>query len=99
MLRRITTFGLGVLTGAALIYFAMNFHVIRAKDGFHMVPKINARLESTYADIRGYQVADWARHTDVAAALVNANRRDLLEGAVTDSFNSGLDQLLNRETR
>lgn len=73
----------------------MNFHVIRAQDGFHLIPKVNARLSNTYADIRGYQVADWAAHGELAAALVKANRGDLLEGALNDTISKGIDRLMN----
>ncbi len=98
-MRRLFSFLSGVLAGGALIYFTMNFHLIHAQDGFHLVPKVNAQLSNTYADIRAYKVADWAQHADIAAALVNANRRDLLDNAINDTLNNGIDQLLNRETR
>lgn len=98
-MRRIWTFLLGILAGGALIYFAMNFHLIHAKDGFHLVPKVSAQLPGTYADIREYKVADWAENAEIASALIKANRRDLLDGAITDTFNNGIDRLLNRETR
>jgi hypothetical protein len=98
-MRRIWTFLLGILAGGSLIYFAMNFHLIHANDGFHLVPKVNAQLPGTYADIREYKVADWAENAEIASALIKANRRDLLDGAITDTFNNGIDGLLNRETR
>ena len=98
-MRRIWTFIAGILAGGVLIYVAMNFHLIRAKDGLHLVPKVSAQLPGTYADIREYKVADWAENAEIASALIKANRRDLLDGAITDTFNSGIDRLLNRETR
>lgn len=98
-MRRIWTFLSGILAGGALIYFAMNFHLIRANDGFHLIPKVNAQLPGTYADIREFKVTDWADNAEIAAALMNANRRDLLDGALTDTFNNGLDRLLNPQTR
>ncbi len=98
-MRRLFSFFTGVLTGGAIIYFTMNYHLIHAQDGFHLIPKVNAQLSSTYADIRAYKVADWAQHADIAAALVNANRRDLLDNAINGTLNNGIDRLLNRETR
>lgn len=98
-MRRFFSFFTGLLTGGAIIYFTMNYHLIHAQDGFHLIPKVNAQLSSTYADIRGYKVADWAQHADIAAALVNANRRDLLDEAINDTLNNGIDRLLNRDTR
>jgi hypothetical protein len=98
-MRRIWTFGLGIVAGGVLIFTAMNYHVIRAKDGFHLVPKVDSQLGGTYADIRNFKVADWANHAEITAALIKADRRDLLEGGFTDSLNNGLDRLLNREER
>jgi hypothetical protein len=98
-MRRIWTFVLGIVAGGVLIYAAMNYHLIRAKDGLHLVPKVNAQLASTYVDIRNFKVADWANHAEITAALLKAERRDLLEGGFTDSINNGLDRLLNRENR
>ena len=98
-MRRVFTFFTGVLTGGALIYFTMNYHLIRSEEGLHLIPKASAQFSSTYADIRDYKVADWAQHADIAAALVNANRRDLLDNAINDTLNNGIDRLLNRETR
>lgn len=98
-MRRWITFGTGVLVGAVLIYLIMNFHVVRAKDGFHVLPKVNAQFASTYVDIRSFTVADWAANAEIAAAIVNAQRRDLLDSAINDTFQSGVDRLLNRETR
>ncbi|TWU21292.1 hypothetical protein [Bythopirellula polymerisocia] len=95
-MRRILTFLSGVICGGALIYFAMNFHVIHSREGYHFVPKVQAQLASTYVDIRDFQVADWAQNAQVAAALVQANRRDLLDNAINDSLNQGIDRLLNR---
>ena len=98
-MRRIMTFLAGVVAGGALVYFAMNFHVIRSREGFHLVPKVSAQMASTYVDIREFQVADWAQNAQVAAALVQANRKDLLDNAINDSFNQGVDGLLNRNPR
>jgi hypothetical protein len=99
MIRRLTSFFAGVLTGGVLIYMAMHYHVIHANDGWHLVPKVDGQLTNTFVDIRDYKISDWAQHADIAAARVNANRRDLIDNAVNDTFNSGVDRLLNRETR
>jgi hypothetical protein len=98
-LRRIWSFLAGLMAGGAVIYFAMNFHLVRANDGIHLIPKVSAKLPKTYADIREFTVADWAENAEIAAALVHANRRDLLDGAMTDTLNNGIDRLFNPETR
>jgi hypothetical protein len=98
-MRRIWTFALGIVAGGVLIFGAMNYHLIRSKDGLHLVPKVDAQLAGTYTDIRNFKVADWANHAEITAALLQADRGDLLEGGFTDSLNNGLDRLLNREER
>lgn len=98
-MRRLMSFLTGVLTGGVLIYLAMNLHLIRARDGFHFIAKAHPQLGATYVDIRQFSVADWAQHPEVAAALVNSNRRDLMEGAVDQTLGNGLDRILGREPR
>lgn len=98
-MRRIWTFISGIMVGGALIYGAMNFHLVRARDGLHVVPKINAQLALTYADIREFTVADWAKNAELAAALMNANRRDLVDNAIGGSVDNTLDNWFNRDTR
>ena len=94
-MRRLMTFLTGMVVGAALLFGAQRYHVIRADDGFHCVRKIESKLAATYVDIRGFSVADWAEHTDVAAALVNADKRDLMENAAGNALRQGLDNLLD----
>jgi hypothetical protein len=98
-MRRLTSFLSGMLTGGLLLYLTMNLHVIRARDGFHLIAKAHPQLAATYVDIRQFGVADWAEHPEVAAALVNSNRRDLMENAVDQTLGNGLDRLLGREPR
>jgi hypothetical protein len=98
-MRRIWTFVLGIIVGGCLIFGAMNYHLVHAKDGFHVVPKVDAGLALTYADIRNFTVADWARNSELAAALMNANRRELVDSAIGSSLDNSLDKWLDRETR
>jgi hypothetical protein len=98
-MRRLMSFLSGVLAGGVLIYLAMNLHLIRARDGFHCIAKAHPQLAATYVDIRQFGVQDWAQHPEVAAALINSNRRDLMEGAVDQTLGNGLDRILGRESR
>jgi hypothetical protein len=93
--KRLTTFLFGVVVGAGLLYGALHYHVVRASDGLHLVPKLNAKLAGTYVDIRNYTLADWTRNPDLAAALIDSGERDLVEGAASDALRQGLDRLLD----
>jgi hypothetical protein len=91
---RLPSFFAGVVSGAALLYVAMNFHVLRAGDGFHLVAKQPPRLSDVYVDIRGFSMADWANHPQLAAALVQSNREYLLGGSAAGAFQENAKQLL-----
>jgi hypothetical protein len=96
VMRRWLTFLLGVAVGALLIYAVLNYHIVHARDGLHLIPKADATLAATYVDIRRFGPADWAQHPDLAMALLQANRRDLMESAAADALREGLDRFLDR---
>jgi hypothetical protein len=98
-MRRVWTFVLGIVVGGMGIFVAMNYHIIRADDGLHMVPKVNRQLALAYADIRGFTVADWAKNSELAAALMNANQRELVDHAISDTLDNSVDKWLKRDTR
>ena len=93
-MRRLSTFFFGMVAGGLLIYAALNYHLIQAKDGLHLIPKTEATLACTYAYIRDFGPGDWAQHPEIAMALFKADRTDLLESAASSSLQTGLDRLL-----
>ena len=93
-MRRLSTFIFGMVAGGLLIYAALNYHLIQANDGLHLIPKVDATLAGTYADIRNFGPADWAKNPDIAMAIFKADRGDLLESAASDTLQTGLDRLL-----
>ena len=93
-MRRLPTFLFGMIVGGILIYGSLHYHLINAPSGLHLVPKLNSTLAATYVDIRGFGLADWTNHQDVAGALLAANRQDLLASSASDTLRNGLDQLL-----
>lgn len=94
-MKRLSSFLLGVAVGAALIFGALNYHLVRANDGLHLVRKVDARLSGTYVDVRPYTIADWARNPELAAALIDAGKRDLVESSAADAVRNRLDQFLD----
>jgi hypothetical protein len=99
MRRRWLTFMCGVAVGGLLIYGALNYHIIRSRDGMHLVPKVNAQLAGTYVDIREFSPRDWADHPEIFAALSRADRGDLLQSAAEDALRAGVDRLLGPADR
>ena len=94
MMRRLMTFFLGMVTGGALLFGAMNYHLIRAHDGFHFVPKISPKIAAAYVDIRGFSAADWAQHSDITAALLADDQGSLMKSSVSESIHQKIDQFL-----
>ena len=93
-MRRLMTFFLGMVAGGLLLYGALQFHIVRADDGFHVVPKVEAKIAATYVDIRNFSFADWKQHTDIAAALMRAEKEELMKNAASDAINQSLDKWL-----
>jgi hypothetical protein len=90
---RFSSFLMGLLTGALALYAVLNFHVVRARDGFHFVSKQPPRIAETYVDIRGFGMADWAGRPQLTSALVGANEQRLLGDAVTGAAVDGAQQM------
>ncbi len=97
-MRRLVTFGTGMVVGGLLLYGALQYHIIHSKQGVHLVPKTSATLAKTYVDIRQFTIADWTRNTDIALALTNANQVELIENAPADALQNSLDRWLDPES-
>jgi len=96
LMRRMMTFFLGMVVGGGLLYTAEHYHLVRARDGFHMIPKTESTWAATYVDIRNFSPADWARHADVAMAITTAKQGKLLENSATQSLQEGVQELFHR---
>jgi hypothetical protein len=94
MMSRLWSFLLGGVAGAALLHAAMNYHLIRAADGFHLIAKSPARLSETFVDIRSFSMKDWTGRPQLASAMVRGNQQHLLGDAATDALRQGVNELL-----
>ena len=85
MLKRLSTFLFGGVVGAAIMYVALIYHVVRAPDGVHLIPKTTATLRGCYVDIREYGIEDWKNNPDLTVAISASGKTELLtESAVSD---------------
>ena len=95
-------FILGILLGAGLMYAAIMFHVVRADDGFHFVPKLEAGFSDIYVDTREFTLADWNDHRSLALALARAEKADLFGDSTVDAsideFKQGIHQAVESLT-
>jgi hypothetical protein len=98
-MRRGTTFIFGMIVGGLLLYTALSYHLIHAKDGLHLVPKVESSLAATYVDIRSFGPADWIDHIEIAQAVQASGQGGLMETAAVDSLRTGIDRLLEPRQR
>lgn len=69
----------GALAGAALLYGSLQYHVVRSKDGFFVVPRApQASLGLAYADLRDMSSEELARRPELARAMAADSARKLL---------------------
>lgn len=83
----------GVVTGAALLYVAMHYHVVRGNDGVYVVAKISNDLSDVYVDTREFSLSDWQDHKPLAAAILQSNQSHLVGDASLSSFRDSVRQL------
>ena len=84
----------GMVTGAALLFVAMHFHVVRGNEGVYVVPKISNNLSDIYVDTREFSLSDWNAHKPLAAAIMKSEQTHLLEDASLNSFRDRVGELV-----
>jgi hypothetical protein len=95
-MNRTESFLLGLVLGVATLYGAMHYTVVRAKDGFHLVPKFTARLDAPYVDIRTYNLAQWQRKQVLALSILKAKKGYLLDERELAAFKLSTQQLVEQ---
>ena len=93
-MNRISSFFLGVIAGAVGLYVSENYYVVRGKENVHLIPKVAAKLEFPYRDIRTFTPQDWSNNASLALAIVKAEKQDLLVESGLDNMRSQFDSLL-----
>ena len=93
---RFYPFALGIGVGMSLCFGLMNFHVVRARDGFHLVQKRHGTLGQVYVDARLFSETDWTNHSELAAAMTAANKEYLMLGMPEDLIENGLNRVAGR---
>jgi hypothetical protein len=94
---RLGIFVCGFLIGGLTVFLSLHYHIVRADDGWHPIRKVNPRFTETYVDIRGFGLSQWQQHPGLIAAIVNAEKRELLGDAVLqplrEAFDSAIDSI------
>ncbi len=92
---RLTSFGLGIVVGAAGLFVSENYYVVRSKETVNLIPKVAAKLEMPYYDIRAYNAADWNSHPSLALAIVKSKKEGLLVESGLSGMQSQFEGLLH----
>ena len=89
-------FILGCIVGAAGLYGSMCFHVVRAADGHHFVPKTALTFKDSYVDIRDFDLTQWREHVPLAEAMIKSDKRELIQNAATAAVENAFDHIIQR---
>lgn len=91
---RLSSFLLGVVVGAIGLYTSENYYVVRSKETVNLVPKVAAKLEIPYYDIRKFTTDDWRTHPSLALAIVRSKKEGLLAESGLSGMQSQLEGFL-----
>jgi hypothetical protein len=83
-----------MVCGAVGLLIAMNYYIVRSKEGFHLVPKVAAKLEVPYYDIRSFTIEDWQRRPSLAAAIVTSKNQGLMQSSGAEAVRAKVEGLL-----
>ena len=95
-MKRLSHFIFGFLLGGITVYVSLHFHLIRAENGVHFVPKLQSTFSQTYVDVRNFGVEDWNRHRLLTAAVTRAGKTDLFSGAVVEPVHTAVDEFFQK---
>ncbi len=78
-MNRVESFLVGLASGVAFLYLVMHFTVVRANDGFHWIPKVSAKLDLPYEDVRDFKAEHWQRRPALSMSIVKAKKDYLID--------------------
>ena len=89
-MKRMTSFLAGIVLGGCLATVALKYHIVRASDGHHWIPKAAAQFSGAYVDIREFGLEDWQQRPELAIAISRAGNQELLNDAARQSVKQTL---------
>ena len=92
---RLGIFVCGFLIGGLTVFLSLHYHIVRAHDGWHAISKVNPRFTETYVDIREFGMLQWQQHLGLMAAIVKAEKRELLVNAPLQSLRDAFDNAID----
>ena len=95
-MNQVSSFALGLVIGVVGLYITMHFSLVRAADGYHVIPKIAAKIEIPYVDIRSFTLQNWQRKQSLALAILKANKGYLLQDQSLIGFRQSTQHILEQ---
>jgi hypothetical protein len=95
-MNRTESFLLGLVLGLVGLYAVMHLTVVRARDGIHIIPKISAKLDVPYVDVRTFKLDQWKRRPSLAMSILKAKKGYLLEDKSLTGFKQAAQQMLDQ---
>ena len=88
---RFGAFVLGLVVGGLSVFGALHYHVVRAHEGVHVIPKMNSTFSETYVDIREFGFEEWNQHRELAFAITRAGKTHLIQGVALQPMQDAVD--------
>jgi hypothetical protein len=96
MMNRIESFLIGLAVGIAMLYLTMHFTIVRATDGFHWIPKVNAKLDLPYEDVRDFKAEHWQRRPALTMSIIKARKAYLMDEQSVQKFKQTTNRMLGQ---
>lgn len=88
-MRRIIAALIFMLMGAGGMYVAFEYHIVQSREGWLFIPKSQAGLQDTYADIREWQATTWKNHPLLAQSLIQNGKGNLIIQSASNGIFDG----------
>ena len=98
-MRRISVFIIGCLAGGAIMYGGLTHHLLRTSDGWELIPKSSATFDDSFVDVRKFTLSDWAEHRELVAAIVKAQKEQILGGATQNTLEQSAGRVFDEIRR
>jgi hypothetical protein len=94
-MNRLESFLIGLASGIAILYLVMHFTLVRGSDGFHFIPKLNAKLDVPYEDVRDFQAEHWQRRPALTMSILRARKGHLIDERTQRSIQKTTQQMIS----
>ena len=95
-MNRLESFLIGLASGIATLYLVMHFTLVRGSDGFHFIPKLNAKLDLPYEDVRDFQAEHWHRRPALTMSILRARKGHLIDQRTQRSIQKTTQQMISQ---